>query len=227
MKSKMKISILTLFPECFDYFKISILGRAIDRSVFDVRVVDIREYSTDRHKKCDDTPYGGGTGMLLTAQPIYDCIQAIDSKHSALRIFLAPTGKVFDDIKARELASQNQEIILLCGHYEGVDQRILDLCMDQVLSIGDYILTGGELAALVVVDCVARYCSGVLGSEFSNIEESFANGLLEYPQYTRPQEFHGLKVPDVLLSGNHKMIAEWRSKTSLDLTKKNRPDLIR
>ncbi|MCL1944424.1 MAG: tRNA (guanosine(37)-N1)-methyltransferase TrmD [Firmicutes bacterium] len=221
----MKIKILTLFPQLIDSIKYSIIGRAMDNGSLIIQAVDIRQFSTNKHKKCDDVPYGGGAGMLMTVQPIYDCIQYLDPSRQSKRIFLTPTGKKFDDKMARELA--DNDLIILCGHYEGVDQRAIDLCIDECISIGDYILTGGELAALVVVDAVCRFCSGVLGSQQSHEQDSFANGLLEYPQYTRPQEFRGHFVPDVLLNGNHAEIKKWQLEQSLLLTSRDRPDLLK
>lgn len=221
----MKIRALTLFPNMFDTLNESIIGRAIKSGKLDFKAVDIRAYSKDKHQKCDDTPYGGGAGMVMTVQPIYDCINAVDPNHEYLRIYMSPKGERLSDGLCRTL-SQTDNILLLCGHYEGVDQRVLDLCIDREISIGDYVLSGGELAAMVVIDGVSRFVDGVLGSADSHEDESFSDGMLEYPQYTRPPEFMGLKVPDVLLNGNHKEIAKFRTQASLELTKKLRPDLI-
>ena len=221
----MRIDILTLFPEMFTPLKTSIIGRAVESGKLEINVVDIRDYTLDKHKKCDDTPFGGGAGMVMMAQPIASAIEAIDPKHEAIRVFMSPKGRVFNQSIVLEYAKE-QRILLLCGHYEGVDQRVLDLYIDQELSIGDYVLTGGEIPAMAVVDAVARYVDGVINLD-SLSQESFSNGTLEYPQYTRPQEFMGLKVPEVLLSGNHGEIDKWRAKKSLEITLSKRPDLLK
>lgn len=221
----MKIRVLTLFPDMFECMNESIIGRAIKNGIIDFKAVDIREYSKDKHCKCDDTPYGGGAGMVMTAQPIYDCINAVDPDREYLRVYMSPKGEKLGDKLARSLA-QNDKLLLLCGHYEGVDQRVLDLCIDKEVSIGDYVLSGGELAAMVVTDSVSRFVDGVLGSAVSHEDESFSDGLLEYPQYTRPPEFMGLKVPEVLLNGNHKEIDKFRRSESERITAQRRPDLL-
>ena len=220
----MKIDILTLFPEMFSPLKTSIIGRAVEGNKIEINVYDIRAYSLDKHKKCDDTPFGGGAGMVMTPQPIASAIEDIDPDHLAKRIYLSPKGRVFKQSVVLEYAKE-ERLLLLCGHYEGVDQRVIDLYIDEELSIGDFVLTGGEIPALAVVDAVCRYVSGVINEE-SLSQESFSEGLLEYPHYTRPQEFKGLKVPDVLRSGNHGEIDKWRYQKSLEITKKNRPDLL-
>ena len=223
----MKITILTIFPEMFEsVLNASILGRAREQGLIDVRCVDIRPFSDRKHKNTDDYPFGGGAGMVMLAQPILDAMSSVtgDGFHGK-RIYLGPRGTTLTTAKARELA-QEEELVLLCGHYEGVDQRALDLCIDEEISIGDYILTGGELAAMVLTDCVARFIPGVLGSAESPEEESFSDGLLEYPQYTRPRELCGLEVPEVLLSGDHAKIKAWRRAQSLMATKRFRPDLL-
>ena len=220
----MKISILTLFPEMFSPLKTSIIGRAVDSGKLQIQIVDIRDYTLDKHKKCDDTPFGGGAGMVMMAQPIADAIKAVDGEHTAKRIYLSPKGRTFNQSVVTEY-SKLGDILLLCGHYEGVDQRVLDLYIDEELSLGDFVLTGGEIPAMAVVDAVARYVDGVINGD-SLSQESFASGTLEYPHYTRPQEFEGLKVPQVLLTGNHAKIDEWRAQKSLEITKKNRPDLL-
>ena len=220
----MKIDILTLFPEMFTPLKTSIIGRAVDSGKLEIKVTDIREYTLDKHKKCDDAPFGGGAGMVMMPQPIASAIDAIDPDHQAHRIFLSPRGRVFNQKAVLEYCKK-ERLLLLCGHYEGVDQRVLDLYIDEELSIGDFVLTGGEIPAMAVVDAVARYVDGVINGE-SLAQESFSNGLLEYPQYTRPQEFMGLKVPEVLTSGHHGNIDKWREQKSLEITKKNRPDLL-
>lgn len=223
----MKISILTLFPDMFAPLKESIIGRATESGALDVSVINIRDYSPDKkHFKCDDYAFGGGCGMLMMPEPIYNAFQAIDPSHKALRIYLSPAGKVFNNAKAREIAEKNIDIILLCGHYEGVDQRIIDLCIDEEISIGDFVLTGGELPAMIVVDAVARYIDGVLGNSESAYSDSFSDGLLEYPQYTRPRVFMGLEVPEILLTGHHENIEKWRKEQSKILTEKRRPDLL-
>ena len=222
----MKIRVLTLFPAMFDCLGESIIGRAIKNGILDFKAIDIREYSKDKHSKCDDAPYGGGAGMVMTPQPIYDCINAVDPNHEYLRIFMSPSGEKLSDGIARELGGK-ENILLLCGHYEGVDQRVIDLCIDREISVGDYVLSGGELAAMVVVDAAARFVDGVLGCAESHETDSFGDGLLEYPQYTRPPEFMGLKVPEVLLGGNHKEIDKFRREASLKLTAARRADLLR
>ncbi|MDE5562043.1 MAG: tRNA (guanosine(37)-N1)-methyltransferase TrmD [Clostridiales bacterium] len=221
----MKIRVLTLFPQMFDCLNESIIGRAIKSGKLDFEAVDIRSYSKDKHQKCDDTPYGGGAGMVMTAQPVYDCINAVDPNHEYLRIYMSPKGERLSDGLCRSLA-QNDNILLLCGHYEGIDQRVLDLCIDREISIGDYVLSGGELAAMVVIDSAARFVDGVLGSAVSHEDETFSDGMLEYPQYTRPPVFMGLSVPEVLLNGNHKEIDKFRKQQSQELTAKLRPDLL-
>ena len=208
----------------FTPLKTSIIGRAVESNKLEINVIDIREYTLDKHKKCDDTPFGGGAGMVMMVQPIASAIEAIDPNHEALRIYMSPKGKTFNQKVVLEYAKQDR-LLLLCGHYEGVDQRVIDLFIDQELSIGDFVLTGGEIPAMAVVDAVARYIDGVINGE-SLTQESFASGMLEYPHYTRPQEFMGLKVPDVLVSGNHQKIDAWRAEKSKEITLKNRPDLL-
>ncbi len=220
----MKIDILTLFPEMFSALETSIIGRAVKANKLEINVHDIRKYTLDKHNKCDDTPFGGGAGMVMMAQPIADAIESIDRDHKAHRVFLSPRGRVFSQKVVLEYA-EKENLLLLCGHYEGVDQRVIDLYIDEELSIGDYVLTGGEIPAMAVADAVSRYVSGVINQE-SLMQESFSSSLLEYPQYTRPQEFRGLKVPEVLTSGNHGEIDKWRREKSLEITKKNRPDLL-
>ena len=223
----MIVNILTIFPEMFEsVFASSILGRAREQGLLDIRLTDIRPFSASKHKNTDDYPFGGGAGMVMMAQPIMDAMASVaQTLPEARRIYLGPRGRRLTTSLARELASE-KALILLCGHYEGVDQRALDTCVDEEISIGDYILTGGELAAMVLTDCVSRFIPGVLGCEESPEEESFSDGLLEYPQYTRPRELNGLAVPDVLLSGNHALIRRWRRKESLRATLRFRPDLL-
>lgn len=220
-----KFDVLTIFPEYFDILNQSLIGKAIESGKFSVNVVNVRDFSVDKHKKTDDTPYGGGAGMVMTPDPIVRAIESVDPNHEALRIYMSPRGKVLKQQRVEELAKLDR-ILLLCGDYEGVDQRALDICIDEEMSIGDYVLTGGELPALVVINSVARYIDGVLGSDESTSEESFSNGLLEYPQYTRPEVYCARRVPDVLLKGNHKDITEWRTEKSLEITMRNRPDLL-
>ncbi|NLO64893.1 MAG: tRNA (guanosine(37)-N1)-methyltransferase TrmD [Clostridiales bacterium] len=218
----MKISVLTLFPEMYNALNESIIGKALQKGVFEVEILNIRDYSKDKHKKCDDYPFGGGAGMVMTPQPLHDCITAADPGHKALRIYLSPKGEKLTQKKVVEL-SKLDHIVLVNGSYEGIDQRIIELDIDAELSIGDYVLTSGDLASLVVINVVARYIPGVLGSESSTEEESFSDGeTLEYPHYTRPQEFMGLKVPEVLISGNHQKIKEWRKAQSEKLTAERR-----
>lgn len=219
----MKITVLTLFPEMFAPLKESIIGRAQAGGKIEINVINIRDYSEDRHKKCDDYPFGGGAGMVMMPQPIGSAIQAVDPEHRAYRIFTSPRGCTFTQQKACALADK-EHIIILCGHYEGVDQRVIDGFIDEEISIGDYVLTGGELPAMVICDCVARYVDGVLAAG-SLVDESFSDGMLEYPQYTRPAVYNGVSVPEVLLSGNHAKIDEWRREQSRKITAERRPDL--
>lgn len=221
----MRIDILTLFPEMFAPLKESIIGRASSAGKVQIEIIDIRAYSLDKHKKCDDYPFGGGAGMLMMPQPIADAITAIDPEHKALRIYMSPKGKRFEQKMVKKYLKR-ERIILLCGHYEGVDQRVLDAFIDEEISIGDYVLTGGELPAMVVTDAICRYVEGVLAGE-SLKDESFTDNLLEYPQYTRPQNFRGDKVPQVLVSGNHALIDKWRKEQAVAITAKKRPDLYR
>ena len=221
----MRIDILTLFPEMFSPLYQSIIGRAIKNGKAEIVVTDIRDYTLDKHKKCDDTPFGGGAGMVMMAQPIASAIQAVDPEHKAKRIYLSPKGRVFSQSVVREYAKLDR-LLLLCGHYEGVDQRVVDLFIDEELSIGDYVLTGGEIPAMAVTDAVMRYIDGVINGE-SLTQESFADGKLEYPQYTKPREFMGLTVPEVLISGNHEKIDEWKKEQSDLITAKSRPDLLK
>lgn len=221
----MKITILTLFPEMFAPLKESIIGRAVEDGKIEIEIVNIRDYSEDKHKKCDDYPFGGGAGMVMMPQPVSSAVNAVDPEHKALRIYTSPKGQTLTQQKVVSLASCG-DIVILCGHYEGVDQRVLDECFDEEISIGDYVLTGGELPAMVICDSVARYVDGVLAAG-SLVDESFSDGLLEYPQYTRPAVFNGVGVPEVLLSGNHAEIDKWRREQSEELTKKRRPDLLK
>ena len=227
MSEAFRVNILTIFPEMFEsFFSASILGRAREQGLIDIRTTDIRPFSNSKHHNTDDYPFGGGAGMVMMAQPILDAMKSVTAEYpSAKRIYLGPRGKRLTTSLARELARE-KELILLCGHYEGVDQRALDTCVDEEISIGDYILTGGETAAMVLVDCVARFIPGVLGSSDSPEEESFSDGLLEYPQYTRPRMLEGMEVPEILLNGDHAKIKAWRRRESLKATLKHRPDLL-
>ena len=220
----MKITVLTLFPDMFAPLKESIVGRAVNSGKLNIDIINIRDFAENKHLKCDDYPFGGGAGMVMLPQPIASAIEAVDPDHMARRIYLSPKGETFKQEKVFSLLNYDH-LILLCGHYEGIDQRVIDLYIDEEISIGDYVLTGGELPAMVVCDCVARYVDGVI-SDGSLVDESFSGGGLEYPQYTRPAEFKGLKVPEVLLSGDHKKIDEWRKAEALKLTASRRPDLM-
>ena len=220
----MKFDILTLFPEMFEPVKQSIIGRATEKELLEINLINIRDFSKDKHKKVDDTPYGGGAGMVMMPDVVYDAYNSILEKEKAKVIYLSPQGKVLNQKKVVELSKQ-EHIILLCGHYEGIDQRVLDEIVDEEISIGDYVLTGGELPAMVLIDSVSRYVEGVL-KEDSTKEESFTNNLLEYPQYTRPEVFHEKSVPEVLLSGHHENIKKWKEEKSIEITKKKRPDLL-
>ena len=223
----MRFDVLTLFPEMFAPVKESILGRALDNNLIELNLINFREFSTDKSKHVDDTPYGGGAGMVIKPEPVYDAyksiVEGLESKPKV--IYLSPKGKVFNQQIARDLAKEDR-LILLCGHYEGIDQRVIDEIVDEEISIGDYVLTGGELPAMVLIDAISRNVGGVIKEE-SVEDESFSEGLLEYPQYTRPEVFMGRRVPEVLLSGHHANIANWRREQSLEITKKKRPDLIK
>lgn len=219
----MKINILTIFPEMFAPLKMSMLGRAAENGILEFDITDIRDYTTDKHNRVDDTPYGGGAGMVMQVQPVMD---AYDAKGYGGRvIYMSPRGTVLSEDLARDLAAED-EITMICGHYEGIDQRVLDRLGAEEVSIGDYVLTGGELPAMVLVDTVARFIDGVLAGEDSVNDESIYSGLLEYPQYSKPREYDGDEVPEILLSGNHGEIDLWRWEQSLKLTKERRPDLF-
>ncbi len=221
----MKFDVLTLFPEMFESMKQSIIGRAIENNLLEVNLVNMRDFSKDKHKKVDDTVYGGGAGMLIKPDIVYDSYKSVKTEKSKV-IYLSPQGKILTQKKVIDFAKNEQHIILLCGHYEGIDQRVIDKIVDEEISIGDYVLTGGEIPAMVFIDCVSRYLDGVISKE-SVEEESFSeNGLLEYPQYTRPEIFEGLKVPEVLISGHHKNIDDWRRKESIKITYLKRPELL-
>ncbi|MCL2056837.1 MAG: tRNA (guanosine(37)-N1)-methyltransferase TrmD [Oscillospiraceae bacterium] len=226
----MRIDIMTLFPEMFEpVIATSIIGRARSAGKLDIRCHHIRDYTTDKHGRTDDTPYGGGMGMLMQAQPIYNCYKAILMQLGGVKpytIYMSPAGSLFTQAKAMELSRKPEGLVILCGHYEGVDQRVIDEIADGELSIGDYVLTGGELPALVLMDAVARLCDGVLAGEASWQEESHSGGLLEYPHYTKPAVWNGRAVPEVLVSGHHANIARWRREQSLKKTLEARPELL-
>ncbi len=225
----MRFDVLTLFPEMIKgALGQSIIGRAEENGHIEIFAHNIRDYSLDKHRKVDDTPCGGGMGMLMSCQPIDDCHTAVKNLAPDMKtrtVYMSPQGRVFSQKIAKELAAYDR-LIILCGHYEGVDRRAVELVCDDEISIGDFVLTGGELPACVLIDCVSRMVDGVLPESEAYEQESFMNGLLEYPQYTRPIEYKGMRVPEVLLSGDHKKIEEWRKKEALALTKKNRPDLL-
>lgn len=227
----MRFHILTLFKDMVsDGLNTSILGRAMEKNLIETNVVDIRDYTLDKHKKVDDYPYGGGAGMLMQAQPVYDAYQAVLSQITEKTdkkprvIYVTPRGTTFSQKMAQELA-QEEDLVILCGHYEGIDERVLEEIVTDYVSIGDYVLTGGELPAMVMVDCISRLVPGVLNNAESSLDESFSDGLLEYPQYSRPEVWHDKKVPEVLLSGHHANIAKWRHEQALEMTKKHRPDM--
>lgn len=223
----MRFDVLTLFPEMIDsYCNCSILKRAIERDIIEVKTINPRDFSLDKHKKVDDTPYGGGAGMVLAPQPYVDAYESIEKLENFCTLMMTPQGEPFDNDIARELANYDQ-IVILCGHYEGFDERIREIINPREISIGDFVLTGGELPALCMIDCVSRKLDGVLGKIESADEDSFENGLLEYPHYTKPREYRGLKVPEVLLNGNHKEIEAFRKSEMIKRTEKRRPDLIK
>jgi tRNA (guanine37-N1)-methyltransferase len=221
----MKISILTLFPEMFDIFNHSIIGKAKEKNIVEIEALNIREFTLNKHKKVDDYPYGGGVGMVMTPQPLVDSIRHCKKTNKGKVVFLGPRGKTFNQEMAKEL-SKEDELIFICGHYEGIDERVYKY-IDSEVSLGDFVLTGGEMAAIPVIDSILRLKSGVLGKEESYMDESFSDGLLEYPQYTRPEEFEGDRVPEILLSGHHENIRKWRRAQSLIITKERREDLYR
>ncbi len=227
----MTFDIMTLFPDLVTYvLGESVIGRAQKSGAIEIEAHNIRDYSEDKHRRVDDTPYGGGKGMLMMAPPIYNCYEAICKKREDIAesrhvVYMSPAGKVLTQKKAEDL-SKYSHLIILCGHYEGVDRRIIDEIVDEEISIGDYVLTGGEIPACILVDCVARLVDNVLSDPECHEKESISSGMLEYPQYTRPYEFHGVKVPDILISGHHENIDKWRTEEALRLTQKNRPDLL-
>ena len=220
----MKIDILTLFPEMFEPLKCSILGRAQQNNLIKINLTNIRDFSTDKHKKVDDTPFGGGAGMVMMCQPLFDAINSVKTEGAKI-IYMSPKGETLNQKMVVNL-SKVEHLVIVCGHYEGIDERVIQHFDMQEISIGDYVLTGGELPAMVLVDSVSRYIDGVL-SVGSTSEESFSNGLLEYPQYTKPRVYAGLEVPEVLVGGNHQEIAKWKLEQSLKITKERRPDLLK
>jgi len=220
-----KLTILTLFPDIIDsFFRNSIMARAVEKGLISYSVVNIRDYALDKHRTCDDAPYGGGAGMVLKTEPLWRCLEAVGAAEKRV-LFPTPSGKPFNQDYAGEL-SKEEELVIICGRYEGIDQRIIDMYVRDEISVGDYVLSSGEVAALVIIDALYRLRDGVIKPE-SLEEESFSDGLLEYPHYTRPEEFLGLRVPDVLLSGNHAEIRSWRLKKRVEKTARNRPDLLR
>lgn len=221
----MKIDILTLFPDMFDTLNHSIIGKAKENNLVEINTVDFRKFSNSKHNKVDDYPFGGGQGMVLQPEPIFNAIESLEKKENTRVILLCPQGERFSQKKAEEL-SKEEHLVFICGHYEGYDERIREYLVTDELSIGDYILTGGELAAMTMIDSIARLIPSVLGKEESHMDDSFSTGLLEFPQYTRPQDFRGMKVPSVLVSGHHKNIEKYRKKESLRRTYLRRPDLL-
>ncbi|MBC7362981.1 MAG: tRNA (guanosine(37)-N1)-methyltransferase TrmD [Candidatus Aminicenantes bacterium] len=223
----MRFDIITIFPRMFDgLFSAGVVKKALDKGVLEIRIHDLRDYTTDKHRQVDDRPYGGLEGMVLKPEPIFRAVEAVRQSQDSLVCLLSPQGEVFNTRLAEQLAGYKQ-LILICGRYEGVDERVIEHLVDKEISIGDYILTGGELAAAVVVDAVSRFVPGVVGKEGSVERESFKGGLLDFPQYTRPRDFRGYKVPSVLFSGDHKKIARWRLKKALEKTLVRRPDLLK
>ena len=220
----MKIDFLTLFPEMFVALNSSIIGRAVSNKIVDINCINIRDFSKDKHKKVDDYVFGGGEGMLMMPQPLCDCIDSVKDDESYV-IYVSPSGEPFKQEIAKELKNK-KHIIFICGHYEGIDQRVIDTRVDREISIGDYVLTNGELPAMVIADAVIRLLPNVLSNEDSSKNDSFENSLLEHPQYTRPAEYEGLKVPDILLSGNHQEIEKWKLEKKIEKTRKVRPDLL-
>ena len=220
----MQFDVLTLFPEMFSCLNESIIGRARKNKQININLVNIRDFAKNKHNKVDDTPYGGGAGMVMMPDVVYRAYKSLENNDAKV-IYMSPQGKTLNQKRVVEL-SKEKHLIILCGHYEGIDQRVLDKIVDEEISIGDYVLTGGELPAMVLIDCVSRYVEGVLSKD-SIKEESFSNGQLEYPHYTRPEVFEGMKVPEVLLSGHHENIEKWRKEKSLEMTKKKRPDILK
>lgn len=223
----MKFTVLTLFPEMMKtIFNESIIGRAVKNGILEINVVNIRDYTTDKHRRVDDSPYGGGFGMVMSCQPIVDCYRDVTQGRNVKTLYMSPQGRVFDENAAVEL-SKEDEIVILCGHYEGVDERALEILNVEEYSVGNYVLTGGELPAAIIVDAVGRLVDGVLPDPSCYEDESIFSGLLEYPQYTRPEEYEGKRVPEILLSGHHANIQKWKKEQSIERTKQKRPDLFK
>ena len=220
----MKFDVLTLFPEMFEPLKQSVIGKAVEKELVNINLINIRDFSKDKHKKVDNTPYGGGAGMVMRPDVVYEAYRSVKTEETKV-IYMSPQGKTLNQ-KMVETLSKEKHLIILCGHYEGIDKRVLDKIVDEEISIGDYVLTGGEIPAMVLIDSVSRYVEGVLKPE-SIKEESFSNGLLEYPQYTRPEIFEGESVPEILLSGHHENIEKWRKEQSVEITRRKRPDLLK
>lgn len=221
----MKIDILTIFPEMFAPLKTSLIGKAVEKNAVEINIIDIRPFSAEKHKKTDDYPFGGGDGMVMTPQPLYDAIMSVKAPNSHV-VYMSPKGRVLTQNIVKEFAENYEHLVLVCGHYEGIDERVIELCVDEQVSIGDYVLTGGEIPAMALTDAILRYIPNVLHNLHSTADESFSDNLLEYPQYTRPREFMGLSVPDVLVNGNHKEIDKWHAEQKIIQTKKYRPDLL-
>lgn len=221
----MKINVLTLFPEMFTAVTGSILGKAAEKGIIELNFVNIRDFSKEKRDKADEYPFGGGPGMVMLADPIFNALEYLNVEGKKI-LYMSPRGRILDEDKIKELSELDDELTILCGHYEGVDQRVIDYWNMEEVSIGDYVLTGGELPAMVLIDAVARLIPGVLAGEESAVEESIYSGLLEYPQYTKPRSYRGMDVPEVLLNGNHKLIHLWKLEQSLKLTKEVRPDLF-
>lgn len=221
----MRIDILTIFPEMFAPLQTSLIGKATEKELVKINIINIRDFSKEKHHKTDDYPYSGGDGMIMTPQPLYDAIMSVKDE-AAHVVYMSPKGRVLTQDVVKSMAQTYEHLVLVCGHYEGIDERIISLCVDEQISIGDYVLTGGELPAMVLADAILRYVPNVLHSQTSVVDESFTDNLLEYPQYTRPREFMGLSVPDVLLNGNHKEIEKWKTEQKIIETKKYRPDLL-
>ena len=222
----MKITVLTLFPKMFEALNESLIGKAIDKNLIELEVVNFRDFSKNKHKKVDDYAFSGGAGMVLTPQPIYDALQSVITKDSYV-VYMSPKGTPLTQNKVKQISNDIKHLVIICGHYEGIDERIITLCVNEQISVGDFVLTGGEIPAMALIDSVSRYVEGVLHNADSTEDESFSDGLLEYPQYTRPQEFMGIKVPAVLISGNHKEIEKWKQEQKIIETKKYRPDLLK
>lgn len=222
----MKITVLTLFPKMFEALNESLIGKAIDKNLIELEVVNFRDFSKNKHKKVDDYAFSGGAGMVLTPQPIYDALQSVLTEDSYV-VYMSPKGTPLTQNKVKQISQDIKHLVIICGHYEGIDERIITLCVNEQISMGDFVLTGGEIPAMALIDSVSRYVEGVLHNADSAEDESFSDGLLEYPQYTRPQEFMGIKVPAVLVSGNHKEIEKWKQEQKVLETKKYRPDLLK